>query len=79
MAGAIQPGEQNCREPQRGRGSDAATLLIVHVSSHWRHRQSVVTVMTFASVSKTVPLQEGQWVGRATVWLDGDSGIVSLL
>jgi hypothetical protein len=42
-------------------------LLIVHVSSHWRHRQSVVTVMTFASVSKMVPLQNGQLVGRATV------------
>ena len=54
-------------ESHRGRGSDAATLLIVHVSSHCRHRQSVVSEMTFASVSKTVPLQEGQWVGRATV------------
>jgi hypothetical protein len=33
---------------------------MVHVSSHWRHRQSVVTVMTFANVSKIVPLQNGQ-------------------
>ncbi|HEY6613409.1 MAG TPA: hypothetical protein VIZ32_02790, partial [Vicinamibacterales bacterium] len=54
------PDERGDSGPYRGRGSDAATLLIVHVSSHWRHRQSVVSVMTFASVSKTVPLQAGQ-------------------
>jgi len=28
---------------------------MVHVFSHTRHRQQVVTVMTFASVSKILP------------------------
>jgi hypothetical protein len=54
-------------QPHRGRGSDAATLAIVHVFSHTRHRQQVITVMTFASVSKILPWQYGHAVGRETV------------
>jgi hypothetical protein len=40
---------------------------MVHVFSHTRHRQQVVTVMTFASVSKILPWQYGHAVGRVTV------------
>ena len=43
---------------------------MVHVFSHWRHRQSVVALMTFASVSMTLPLQNGHVVGLATGSLD---------
>ena len=39
---------------------------MVHVFSHERHRQSAVTLMTFASVSMTLPLQYGHVVGRVT-------------
>jgi hypothetical protein len=48
----------------RTRGGDAAWLAIVHVPSHSRHRQNVAVVMTFANVSKRVPLQNGHAVGR---------------
>jgi hypothetical protein len=50
-------------------------LAIVHVPSQLRHRQNVVTVMTFASVSKTVLLQNGHAVGRSTVCVDRGPGI----
>ena len=33
---------------------------MVHVRSQVRQRHNVVTVMTFASVSMTLPLQDGQ-------------------
>ena len=45
---------------------EALRLWIVHVRSHSRHRQHVVTVMTLARVSMIVPLQDGHDVGRAT-------------
>ena len=48
---------------------------MVHVPSHSRQRQVVVTAMTFARVSMIRPLQNGQTVGRATVWLDRESGM----
>ena len=57
----------------RGRGVDAARLLIVHVPSHVRHRQNVVSVRTLASVSTTLPLQNGHMVGRVTVLLNRES------
>jgi len=60
------------------RGSDAATLAMVHVFSHSRHRQHVVTVMTFARVSKIFPWQYGHAVGRATVPVGGEFDIVFL-
>ena len=44
----------------------ALTLAMVHVRSHSRQRQAVATVMTLASVSKILPLQNGHPVGRAT-------------
>lgn len=48
------------------RVEDALRVEIVHVPSHSRHRQKLVTVMTFASVSMILPLQNGQFVGRVT-------------
>jgi hypothetical protein len=39
---------------------------MVHVPSHSRQRQNVLTVMTFASVSMRRPLQYGHIVGRVT-------------
>ena len=38
----------------------------------------VVTVMTFASVSKTVPLQNGQLVGRVAESVFRGSGMVAV-
>lgn len=49
---------------------------MVHVCSHLRQRHNVVTVMTFASVSMIVPLQNGQAVWRGTVPVNGESGMV---
>ena len=51
------------------------TPAMVHVPSHSRQRQVVVTVMTFARVSIFRPLQNGQTVGRATVSSDRESGM----
>jgi hypothetical protein len=48
------------------RVEDALTLAMVHVRSHSRQRQAVVTVMTFARVSMIRPLQNGHTAGRAT-------------
>jgi hypothetical protein len=45
---------------------DAAWLAIVHVSSHSRHRHTVVTVNALASVSMILPWQKGHLVGRVT-------------
>ena len=59
------------------RGSDAATLAMVQVFSHSRHRQHVVTVMTFASVSTALLLQNGHMAGRISFSLNCDSNIVS--
>jgi hypothetical protein len=39
---------------------------MVHVPSQCLHRQNVVTVMTLAKVSMTLPLQNGHAVGRVT-------------
>ena len=39
---------------------------MVHVPSHSRQRQNVLTVMTFASVSMRLPLQNGHIAGRVT-------------
>jgi len=52
-------------------------LAIVQVSSHVRHRQSVVVVMTLANVSTTLLLQNGHIAGRITFSLNWDSDIVS--
>lgn len=49
---------------------------MVHVCSHLRQRHNVVAVMTFASVSMIVPLQNGQPVWRGTVPVNGESGMV---
>ena len=54
------------RRPYRARVEEALRLWIVHVRSHSRHRQNVVTVMTLARVSMIVPLQNGHDVGRVT-------------
>jgi hypothetical protein len=43
----------------------AAQLGIVHVLSHSRHRQYVVTVTIVARVSTALPWQKGQMAGRA--------------
>ena len=50
-------------------------LAVVHVRSHPRQRQKVVAVMTLASVSIALPLQNGHIVGRATGSLACDSNI----
>ena len=63
----------------RRRAVANARLAIVQVASHSRHRQQVSTVMTFASVSMIFPLHCGHWVGRATVVVDGVTGIVNPL
>lgn len=47
----------------RGRGAAAAWLAIVHVPSHSRQRHRLLTVITFASVSMILPLQNGQVAG----------------
>ena len=49
---------------------------MVHVPSHVRQRHNVVTVKTFASVSMTLPLQNGQSVGRVTAPVNCESGKV---
>jgi hypothetical protein len=46
---------------------------IVHVRSQWRHRQQVLTVMAFASVSTALPLQKGHIEGLATFSSKSDS------
>ena len=61
----------------RGRLASAARLAIVQVPSQWRHRQKVSTVMTFASVSTALLLQNGHSVGRLTGSLNRDPNIVS--
>ena len=58
---------------QRAQG--CLTPAMVHVPSHSRQRQVVVTVMTLARVSIFRPLQNGQTVGRATVSSDRESGM----
>lgn len=50
---------------------------MVHVSSHARQRHKVFTVMALASVSMTLPSQNGHFVGRAIDSWSGDSGIVA--
>ena len=52
---------------------------MVHVPSHSRQRQNVVTVMVFASVSMILPLQNGQLVGRVTASLGRVSVILVVL
>jgi hypothetical protein len=59
----------------RERAEDAARLAIVHVPSHSRQRHNVVTLITFASVSMILPLQNGHAVGLDTGSLNGDSRI----
>jgi len=49
------------------RRGDGVWLAIVQVFSHSRHRQYVVTVMTFASVSMALPPQNGHKLGRVIV------------
>lgn len=50
---------------------------MVHVRSHDRQRQSAVAVTTRASVSITLPLQEGHAAGLATAPWTRDFPIVS--
>ena len=57
------------------RAPDALRLEIVQVWSHSRQRQNDVTVMTLASVSMILPLQNGHAVGFAAGSLNGDSRI----
>jgi hypothetical protein len=49
---------------------------MLHVLSHSRHRHIVVTLMTFASVSTALHLQNGHMVGRVTGVLNRGSDIV---
>jgi hypothetical protein len=65
-------------EAHRRRVEDAARPAIVHVPSHSRHRQKVVTVMTLANVSTILPLQNGHMVGRVTAVLNCDSDILAI-
>ena len=51
---------------------------MVHVRSHSRQRQNVVTVMTLASVSMILPLQNGHAAGRATSPANRESGMLLL-
>ena len=61
--------------PRPYRAPDALRLEIVQVWSHSRQRQNDVTVMTLASVSMILPLQNGHAVGFAAGSLNGDSRI----
>jgi hypothetical protein len=54
----------------------AAQLGIVHVLSHSRHRQYVITVTIVARVSTALPWQKGQIAGRAPSSAERESGIV---
>jgi len=58
------------------RAGTAAQLGIVHVLSHSRHRQYVITVTTVARVSTALPRQKGQIAGRAPSSAERESGIV---
>ena len=49
---------------------------MVHVCSQLRQRHNVATVMTFASVSMILPLQNGQSVWRVTGPVNCESGKV---
>ena len=65
----------------RRRGERAGTAArrgIVHVLSHSRHRQYVVTVTVVARVSTALPWQKGQMAGRAPSSAERESGIVIL-
>ena len=53
-------------------------LAMVHVPSHARHRHSVFTEMTLASVSTILLRQNGQQTGRVTTAGDCDSDILGL-
>jgi hypothetical protein len=53
------------------RAEDAPAL--VHVRSHSRPPQNVLTVMTFARVSTALPLPNGHTVGRVTAPSNSDS------
>jgi hypothetical protein len=57
----------------------AARLAMVHVSSQCLHRQNVVTVMTLAKVSMTLPLQNGHAAGRVTGSLRCGSNMAHML
>jgi hypothetical protein len=54
---------------------DALRLAMVHVRSHSRQRQHVATVMTLASVSMILPLQNGHAAGRATSSVNRESSM----
>jgi hypothetical protein len=58
------------------RVEDPLTLAIVHVRSHSRQRQTVVSVRTFARVSMILPLQNGHTAGRAKSPANRDSGMM---
>lgn len=58
------------------RVEDALRLAIVHVRSHSRQRQAVITVMIFARVSMILPLQNGQTAGRATFSANRESSMM---
>ena len=61
---------------QPARRVDARRLAMVHVRSHERHRHSVNTLMTFASVPTIRPWQNGHTVGRVMAGSFRDSNIV---
>jgi len=54
-------------------------LAIVHVRSHSRHRQTVVSVITLANVSTTLFLQNGHMLGLITFSLNWNSDIVAFV
>jgi hypothetical protein len=57
------------------RREDMARLARVHVCSHSRQRQTLVSEMTLASVPTILPSQEGHLVGRATASAGRNSDI----
>ena len=68
------PGLLRVAQPERR--VDARRLAMVHVRSHERHRHSVNTLMTFASVPTIRPWQNGHAVGRVMAGSFRDSNIV---
>ena len=57
-------------------GTWARRLGIVHVLSHSRHRQYVVTVRIVACVSTALPWQKGHMAGRVPPSSEREPGIV---
>ena len=69
-------GQGSAKRTHRGGAEETRRLARVQVCSHTRQRQSVVVVISLASVSTLFALQNGHMVGRVTASFPADSNIV---